>query len=60
MLKARCDEISKLSLIEQWLEDWWETYISAEMDIVDMDKGVRTLVNQLLCVGDDELAHFHG
>jgi hypothetical protein len=59
LLKARFDEISKLSLIEQWLEDWWETYISLEMDIAEMDKCIRMLVNQLLCVGDDQLAHYH-
>lgn len=28
------------------------------MDVVEMDKCIRMLVHQLLCIGDDQLAHF--
>lgn len=50
--------MQRLSLIEQWVEDWWETYISLEMGIVEMDKCVRMLVNQLLSLGDDQLSQY--
>ena len=44
-----------MELIEQWLEDWWDVYVSEDRHLVKLDQSVNSLVEFLLFTGDDEL-----
>lgn len=47
----------KKPLIEQWLEDYWDLYVSDEgqYDRSQIDQIVYKLINRILIEGDDQL-----
>jgi len=48
----------KRPLFEQWFHDWWESHISLEINILQIEDHIKNLVNKLLIIGDKELAYY--
>lgn len=44
-------------LLEQWLDIYWDNYISDYRDIYFTDIATHDLVNKLLLIGDEQLSN---